>query len=406
MIYHRRTPRLYARLGCLVPAILLACPTPFWIYHSKIVVQASPFVTICALLANGTLGIGSILGLGFSIAVMVRKRWFCRYICPVGLILDGVSNIGFHRNSWWKRCPSIGRYIVFITAAGSVIGYPLLLWMDPLVLLNNTFSIYTATGVITGVLSAAGLTTLLLLTITSGGLWCARVCPLGATQDILADIGPFIGNFKKGSKTKTSRNTVAKYSFPVTRRTLLAIAAGIGLGLLAEKNTRARTENTVLRPPGAIGEGEFTGQCVRCGNCMRACPSKIIRPDIGQTGIPGFMAPVVSYKKGYCLEDCCDCTNVCPSGALKKLPLDIKHKYIIGEALLNPSLCFLVRGVNDCDICVRSCPFDAVQVYWDEEAYVAYPVVDPLKCNGCGACELFCPTGEVKAIRVLSKVMI
>jgi len=136
---------------------------------------------------------------------------------------------------------------------------------------------------------------------------------------------------------------------------------------------------------------------------MRACPSKIIDSDIGRAGILGFMAPVVSYKKGYCLENCSDCTTVCPSGALERLPLGEKNKYIIGEAVLNPSLCYMVQGVNDCDICVRSCPFDAVQAYWDEDAYVAYPVVDPLKCNGCGACELFCPTGEVKAIRVRHK---
>ena len=315
-----------------------------------------------------------------------------------------LPNIGFRGNTRWKRCPSIGRYIVLATAAGAVIGYPLLLWMDPLVLFNSPFSIYTATSVLTGVLSAAGLLILFLITITSGGLWCARICPLGATQDILAEIGSFPGKLRRGSEKKcTPGNTVVEYSFPVTRRTVLAIAAGIGLGVWAKKNGRAYAGNAVLRPPGAIEKGEFTGQCVRCGNCMRACPSKIIHPDIGQGGIPGFMTPVVSYKKGYCLENCCGCTTVCPSGALKKLPLERKHKYIIGEALLDPSLCFLVRGVNDCDICVRSCPFDAVQVYWDEEAYVAYPVVDPLKCNGCGACELFCPTGEVKAISVWSK---
>ena len=40
---------------------------------------------------------------------------------------------------------------------------------------------------------------------------------------------------------------------------------------------------------------------------------------------------------------------------------------------------------------------------WDKEAYESYPVVDPLKCNGCGACEVRCPTTDIKAIRVLKK---
>ena len=402
MIYHPRTSRIYVRSGCLVLAILLVCPIPFWIYHSKIVVEASPFVTLCTILAKGSLGIGSILGLGFSIAAVVRKRWFCRCICPVGLILESVSKIGFRKDSWWRRCPPLGRYFVLVTAAGAVVGYPLLLWLDPLVFFNSTFSIHTATSFTTGLLSAAGMLFLLLIIITSGSLWCARLCPLGATQDILADTGSFFGKLKRGSRKKPApETTVSQYAFPVTRRTLLAIAAGIGFGMWGRKSDKAYADNAILRPPGAIEEDKFAGRCVRCGNCMRACPSEVIHPDIGQTGIQGFMTPVVSYKKGYCLESCNRCTSACPSGALKKLPLEIKNRYIIGKAVLSPSLCFLIRGVNDCDICVRSCPFDAVQVYWDEEAYVAYPVVDPLKCNGCGACERFCPTGEAKAIRVM-----
>ena len=141
----------------------------------------------------------------------------------------------------------------------------------------------------------------------------------------------------------------------------------------------------ILRPPGAVEEGVFKGLCLRCGNCMRACPSKIIMPDMGQAGILGFMAPVVGYKKGYCLETCNSCTKVCPSGAIDKMTLARKNKYCIGKAFLNPSLCYMVRGVNDCDICVRSCSYDAVKVYWDEEAYVAFPFIDLQKCNGCGA---------------------
>jgi formate hydrogenlyase subunit 6/NADH:ubiquinone oxidoreductase subunit I len=50
-----------------------------------------------------------------------------------------------------------------------------------------------------------------------------------------------------------------------------------------------------------------------------------------------------------------------------------------------------------------ACPFDAIKVIWDKEAYEAHPVADPLKCNGCGACEVYCPTGDIKAIRVLQK---
>jgi MauM/NapG family ferredoxin protein len=330
MIHFWHPSRQYVRVGCFVLAILLLWPLPFWLNYSGIFVQASPFVTICAILAGGTFGMGSILGLAFSVIALIRKRWFCRNICPVGLLMDGASRIGFRKTAWWRKCPSIGRYIALLTAAAAVVGYPLFLWMDPLAFFSSAFS--------------------------------------------------------------------------TTRRMFLAISAGVGLGLLAERVGNASATNTPLRPPGAIEEEEFEGQCVRCGNCIRACPSKIIHRDNGKAGVLGLLAPVVRYEKEYCVEKCNACTKVCPSGALQKLNLKQKYRYVIGEARLNASLCFLVRGVNDCDICVRSCPFNAVQIYWDEELYVAYPVVDSLKCNGCGACEVYCPIGDVKAIRVWKSV--
>ena len=405
MTSQRRLPRLSLRLGCFVLAILLLWPSPFWPNQSRVLVQASPFVTICLILAGGTFQMGLILGLGFSVIALVRKRWFCSHICPVGFLLDGVTAIGLKNKSWWARCPSIGRFIALLTVAGSVAGYPLFLWMDPLAFFNNAFSVYTATNLLSCVFSMIGLTILLLIALTSGDLWCARICPLGGTQELLASIKSiFLRRLGKPETLPSQETSKVGIAFSPTRRALLAIAAGLGLGFWAGRNGLARSENAPLRPPGAIEEGEFTGQCLRCGNCIRACPSRIIHPDTGQTGIAGLLAPVIRYDKEYCLEECNTCTQVCPSGTLRNLNLKEKHGYIIGEALLDASLCFLVRGVNDCDICVRSCPFDAVQIYWDEDLYVAYPVVDPLKCNGCGACEVYCPTGDVKAIRVWKSV--
>lgn len=401
MIRGRRTPRLYIRIGCLVLAVLLVCPIPLWVYHSKILAQTSPFVFICTLLAGVSLGAGAIIGLAVSIIAMFRKRWFCHFICPAGLILEGASYIGLGKTSWWKGCPSIGKYILLITVAGSVAGYPLLLWMDPLVFFTSVFSAFSSDNLLRGILAAAGIILLLITALTSGSLWCARICPLGATQDYLAGIGSLYNKNKTTEITKNSSEKAGvKDTLPVTRRTVLSLASGAALGLWVKKVGRVKAESGLLRPPGAIEENVFTGQCVRCGNCMRACPSKIIQPDIGAAGISGFMAPAVGFKSGYCLEHCNECTKVCPSGAIQKLDLDKKQKYVIGEAVLNASLCYMVRGVNDCDICVRSCPFEAVQVYWDEESYVAFPFVDKLKCNGCGACERFCPTGNVKAITV------
>jgi ferredoxin-type protein NapF len=390
--------RLYVRLSCFLLATLLLLPFPFWIHSSRIFVQASPFVTICTILAGGTIWVGAILGLVFAAISLVRKRLFCRYICPVGLLLDTASGLKLPGRFWWKRFPSIGKYIVLLTAAGAILGYPLFLWMDPLAFLNSAFSAYKATGVLSVIVSLSGIVVLLLLTLTSGDFWCARLCPLGATQDLLENIGSLRRYFRKTNKTESRAAAAPGNALGASRRIFIAVAAGLGFSLLAKRIGQARSNDAPLRPPGAIREDKFTGLCLRCGNCMRACPSKIIHPDKGQSGVLGFLSPVVLYQTDYCKQDCNACTTVCPSGALQRLSLDQKNKYIIGKASVDTSLC--LWGVSECHTCVPSCPYEAIKVQLNEETYETFPGVDPAKCNGCGACEAVCPTGELKAIKV------
>lgn len=303
--------------------------------------------------------------------------------------------------SWWKGCPPIGRYVVLLTAAGAVVGYPLFLWMDPLAFFNNAFSVYKAADVLTAVISLSGMAVLIILALTSGNLWCARICPLGATQDLLENIGSFLGNLRKSKKAVSPGTTAHGSIFPATRRTFISVAAGLGVSLWAKKIGHSRSNAAPLRPPGAAEEQAFTSLCMRCGNCVRACPSGIIHPDTGQAGILGFLAPLVRFEMDYCNEECNACTQVCPSGALTALSLEQKHTYVIGLAAVNRSLC--LWGISDCNTCVHSCPFEAVKIVWDEEAYESYPAVDAEKCNGCGACEAYCPTGNLKAIKVYTK---
>jgi ferredoxin-type protein NapF len=393
--------RLYIRLSCFLLATLLLLPFPFWNHNSRIFVQASSYITLCAILAGGTIWVGSIMGLVFAVMSLARKRWFCRYICPAGLLLDTVSGVKLPGRIWWKRVPSMGKYIVLLTAAGAVFGYPLFLWMDPLAFLNNAFSAYKATAVLSAMVSLSGIIVLLLLTLTSGDFWCARICPLGATQDLLENIGSFRGYFQKTNRTQSRVKAAPENAIWATRRVFIAAAAGLGFSLLAKRIGQARSDDAPLRPPGAIREDKFTGLCLRCGNCIRACPSRIIHPDRGQSGVLGFLSPVVRYKTDYCKQECNACTTVCPSGALQKLGLEQKNRHIIGKASVDASLC--LWGVSECHACLPSCPYKAIKIQWNEEAYESFPGVDPAKCNGCGACEAACPTGDLKAIKVRKK---
>jgi ferredoxin-type protein NapF len=399
-----RAKQRLIQIACLAVSALLLWPLPFWRRAPKFVSQMSPFVAICDSIALRFVGVGAGIGLVFAVIAVLRRRWFCGYACPVGLLLDGVSHFGLKRTSWWTRCAPLGQYAALLSIAGAAVGYPFLLWMDPLAIFSGSFAMRTSGNVLSGILAGFGIGMLLLLSLTSGSIWCARLCPLGGTLDLLASIRQV---FKGGAKSATTQ-VVPAGSGRVRafggRRSFLFIVAGAGIGLFGKWLGAARGEHAPLRPPGAVIETNFAGLCLRCSNCVRACPTGIIHHDSGQAGIAGLLAPAILYERNYCLEECNACTQVCPSGALRALDLEQKQEYVIGEALVNMQLCVLALGKVDCDACMRSCPFNAVRIYWDEAQYVAYPVVDREKCNGCGACEVACPTYEEKAIRVWKRV--
>lgn len=401
MMRGRRIQRIWIRLGFLSAAAAMLWPVPFTRFMAEVPAQASPFVTACVLLAEKTFQGGMVLGILTAAAAFARRRWFCRYACPTGLLLEGAIHVGMRKSTLWRRFPPVGRYTLFITLAGAAVGYPLFLWTDPLAVFSSALSVRNSVSVIAGVSAVGCLLVLLATAFVFGDLWCARLCPLGALQDLIATAtGSLPGLWKRNAKSPSDGGKDVPIPAAPTRRAFLSVAAGVGLGLLAEGAGGARGANAPLRPPGAVGEDTFAGLCARCGNCIRSCPSRIIHADGGRAGFAGLLAPVVRFKTEYCLEDCNVCTQVCPSGALKELSLEQKNRFVIGEALVDGALCYMIQGISDCDICVRSCPFHAVEVYWDEELYVAYPNIDPDKCNGCGACEVYCPTHRVKAIRV------
>jgi ferredoxin len=157
-----------------------------------------------------------------------------------------------------------------------------------------------------------------------------------------------------------------------------------------------------LRPPGSLGEDQFRAVCIRCGNCARACPGKILEPDFGASGLAGLLTPVVRFDEDYCREDCRLCGQVCPSGAIARLSLAEKRRQIIGPARVDDDLCWLVSG-RECTACIQRCPYAAITLHSADGGFTTEPRVDLAKCTGCGACEVVCPVRPQRAIRVVSR---
>jgi ferredoxin-type protein NapF len=396
MTFLQRVPRRLIQLTCFVGALVLVWPLLPWKMAPRFFQEVSPFVALSSGIATRSIGLGAILALVVAVVSSFKKRWFCLYLCPTGFLLENTNHMGLRKASFWSKCPPIGRYVAILTIVGAVVGYPVLLWMDPLCIFSSPFAVNKATNPFSVILVCLGLGVLVGATFVFGMLWCVRICPLSGLQDMLFAM-------RKALWTKLSLAASAR-KFSATRRVFFAGAGGAFFALLARRvgAARYRKSDTLLRPPGAVPEERFSGLCIRCNNCTHACPTKIIHPDTGhEGGLAGFGAPVVKFDRDYkyCLETCNACTQVCPTGALTPLDLQLKNKYIIGEALVDNNVCLTALGKKECDACEVACPYEAVKITWDEEQYNAYPVVND-KCIGCGACEVVCPTTPVKAIRV------
>ncbi len=392
----RRVPRRLIQLTCFLGAVVLIWPLLPWAIAPRFFQQLSPFVFLSSSIAARSIGVGAIFALIVAVVSSFKKRWFCLYLCPTGFLLENTSRLGLRKASWWSKCPPIGKYVAILTLVGAIAGYPVLLWMDPLCIFSSPFAMNRATNPISVFLVCLGLGVLVGATFVVGMLWCVRICPLSGLQDMLFAM-------RKALWTRMAASAPSQ-KFRVARRVFFAGAGGAALALLARRAgaARFRKSDTLLRPPGAVPEDQFAGLCIRCNNCVHACPTKIIHPDTGhEGGLAGFGAPIVRFDRDYkyCLETCNACTEVCPTGALAALPLLQKNKYIIGEALVDNNVCLTALGKKECDACELACPYDAVKIKWDEEQYNAYPVVND-KCIGCGACEVVCPTTPVRAIRV------
>lgn len=403
----RRLQSVIVRLILLAAGLVLIWPLTPWDAGPRFVVQTSPLVSICESIINRAIGLTAGVGIVFGLLCIFKKRFYCRFICPTGLVIEGVSHLGLRKLSWWTRWPPIGQYAAVLTLVGALVGYPVLLWMDPMALFGSPFAIPVASDLVSGALAGALLAILLPLTLLLGGVWCGRLCPLGGFQDQLAAVKPVVSGGFKSIYSWLVTPPRRKGKVTRTRRALLASVFGVGLGFIGRHSglARAATDDAPLRPPGAVPEEQFAGVCIRCGNCTASCPSHIIHPDVTyEGGFAGLLAPTIHYKDKdkYCKEDCNICTQVCPSGALQHLDLPTKNRYIVGEALVDTSICLLALGKKECDICEVACPFKAVSIKWDNDAYISYPDIDTNKCNGCGACQVACPTNPVKAISVWS----
>jgi polyferredoxin len=189
----------------------------------------------------------------------------------------------------------------------------------------------------------------------------------------------------------------------------LTVAA---LALFRSESLAKREPPFLIRPPGAreVNEDVLSmSKCIRCSECMRACPTNALQPASFEAGVQGFGSPILIARNGYCEFSCNTCGQICPVQAIPPLSLEEKQGQVIGKAYIDESRCIAWSDHKNCIVCEEMCPLPdkAIQLeekeVWGQDntpVSIKLPHVLRDRCIGCGICEYKCPVSGEAAIRI------
>jgi ferredoxin-type protein NapG len=160
-----------------------------------------------------------------------------------------------------------------------------------------------------------------------------------------------------------------------------------------------------VRPPGAQPEPDFLATCIKCGECVEACPYGTLRLAMTEDR-QAIGAPFFEPRESPCYM-CPEvpCIAACPTGSLVE-GTAIEDARMGLSVLLDRETCLATQGLR-CEVCYRACPLMGraislefrPQLRTGKHAYFI-PVVNSDSCTGCGICEYACVLEEA-AIKVL-----
>lgn len=160
---------------------------------------------------------------------------------------------------------------------------------------------------------------------------------------------------------------------------VLSLATGIlALPAIRLSNKLARNRShKLIRPPGSLTEQEFLKRCIKCGQCMRICPTNVIQPTGIEGGLENLWTPALNNRIGSsgCQLNCVACGNICPTAAIR--PISFEEKIGIGKfadngpiklgtAFVDRSRCLPWAMDRPCIVCQENCPLSPKAIYTRE----------------------------------------
>ncbi|MGD9372138.1 MAG: 4Fe-4S binding protein [Desulfobacterales bacterium] len=125
--------------------------------------------------------------------------------------------------------------------------------------------------------------------------------------------------------------------------------------------------SALVRPPGALAEKAFLSRCIKCGQCMRICPTNVIHPAGLETGFETLWTPALDFRIGTsgCQHNCIACGHLCPTAAIRPISLDERlgrnefrepGPIKIGTAFIDRGRCLPWAMDRPCIVCQENCP--------------------------------------------------
>ncbi len=148
-----------------------------------------------------------------------------------------------------------------------------------------------------------------------------------------------MGEKQSSKELKISRRKFVKASTLI----VTGVAGALGVGSVP----LLRSEESLLRPPGALDEGPFLASCIKCGQCLQVCPPQVIKLD-GLMGGFSVGTPYIIPREGACiLCSGLPCVLACPTGALDH-QISLGKEAEMGLAIISrPKQCLSILGIND-----------------------------------------------------------
>ena len=194
------------------------------------------------LTLNSTFVQGFAIGLIFLAFLLLnkwRERFWCRYICPLGALLGFFGRLNLFKLKIDEgKCTKCNLCSIHCPTQASP--FPNDQW-------KSSECIYCET--------------------------CAAICPTKAIT--------FPVRFKQEKAPAVD----------FTRRRVMAssLLALFSVPFFRISMARKRASEKLLRPPGSLPEPDFLRRCVKCGECMKACPTNGLQPVLAEAGPEGIV---------------------------------------------------------------------------------------------------------------------